>query len=48
MNKTTILIVGSVLVIAGVTGYYLYKWLLPDAVGVTPEDRETLKEITIE
>jgi hypothetical protein len=45
MNKTTILIVGSVLLIAGVTGYYLYIYMLPDRIGVTEDDKKVLQSI---
>jgi hypothetical protein len=47
MNKTTILIVGSVLLIAGVTGYYLYIYMLPDRIGVTEEDKKDFEKIEL-
>jgi hypothetical protein len=47
MSKTTIIIVGSVLLIAGVTGYYLYIYMLPDRVAVDDEGKKVLQSIKI-
>jgi hypothetical protein len=45
MSKTTIIIVGSVLLIAGVTGYYLYIYMLPDRIPVSEDDKRILESI---
>lgn len=46
--KREYVIIGAVVLVAGLVGYFYYKFSLPDFMPVTEDDAERLANITIE